>query len=155
MSEAAIRATIYSAINAVLNVGKVYDYERHATEWGDFLDLFKTTIEGTEQIRGWMIGYRGIITAERETFRPGSKSGISRTHRFNILGVMGIDDSLESEKTFAALAQTVCDALDNDDTLHGSLYLNATPAAMGFDPSPFAGILVHAAAINIDVIEAI
>ena len=120
MSESAIRTAIYNAVGGVPNVGKVYDYERHVNDWGAFLDLFKTTIGDTDQIRGWTVGYRGFPEAEYKQFRPQSKTGVKRVHRFQILGVMGIDDSEATEKTFAALAEDVCDALDGDSTLHGS-----------------------------------
>jgi len=149
MSEATIRTAIYNAINGVSSVGQVYDYERHATEWGDFLDLFKTNVGGTQQIRGWMIGYRGTPEVDGSRFKIPKR--ISRRHRFQILGVMGIDDSAASEKTFAILAEDVCDALDSDATLHG--FAAVSPASLGFDPSPFAGVLVHAAAITLEVTE--
>lgn len=155
MSESAIRTAIYNAVNGVTDVGLVYDYERYSNEWGDFLDFFKTTIDTTAQIRGWMVGYRGITEATYKRFTPASKTGVTRIHRFQILGVMGIDDSEASEKTFAALGEDVCDALDADATLHGSTYLGVSSAVMGFDPRPFAGVLVHAAAIVIDVTESI
>lgn len=155
MSESAIRSAIYNAVNGVSNVGLVYDYERHANDWGAFLDFFKTTIGGTDQIRGWMVGYRGIREAKPQTFVPG-KSGNERIHQFQILGVMGIDDSEATEKTFAALAEDVCDALDDAVALHAKgTFPNAAPVTMGFDPRPFAGILVHAVAIAIDVTESI
>jgi hypothetical protein len=152
MSEATIRTAIYNAVKDLNNVGMVYDYERHATEWDQFLDLFKTTIGATDQVRGWMIGYRGITEANQMTFNISVNAGTERVHRFNLLGIMGIDDAAESEKTFAALAEDVCDALDSDTTLH-STGVHATPAAMIFDPAPFSGILVHAARISIDVTE--
>ena len=155
MSEAAIRNTLKLALEAVTDIGIVHDYERHATTWDKFLELFKTEIGRKEQIRGWTIGYQGMPVAEREAFRAGSKTGISRTHRFQIMGIMGISDKDESEKTFAALAEDVCDALDDDDTLHSSTYIHTSPAVLAFDPSPFAGVLVHAAVISIDIIEAI
>ena len=151
MSQAAIRTAIYNAINGVASVGLVYDYERHATEWGDFLDLFKSTIGGTAQIRGWMVGYRGIQSVENSRFSGVGR--IARTHRFQVLGVMGIDDSEATEKTFAALAEDVADALDSDATVQG--FMHTAPASFGFDPSPFAGILVHAAAITIEITESI
>jgi hypothetical protein len=150
MSESSIRTAVYNAVNGVINAGKVYDYERHATEWSDFLDLFKTRISGTEQVRGWMIGYRGIPEEEGNRFNLGGKR-TSRTHRWQILGIMGVDDSAASEKTFAALAEDVCNALDSDATIHA--YAGVTPAIMIFDPSPFAGVLVHAASITFDVTE--
>ena len=152
MSESTIRTAIYNAVNGVSDVGLVYDYERHAKDWSAFLDLFKTTIGGTDQLRGWMVGYRGITEAQGDRFRPAAKR-VTRKHRFQVLGVMGIDDPEATEKTFAALAEDVCDALDSDATIHG--YLGSSPAILGFDPRPFAGVLVHAAAIVIDVTEAI
>ncbi len=152
MSQAAIRTAIYNAVNGVSNIGLVYDYERHTNDWSDFLDKFKTPVGGTDQIRGWMVGYRGITESQGNIFKPAAKR-VWRKHRFQVLGVMGIDDSEATEKTFAALAEDVCDALDSDTTIHG--YLGTSPATLGFDPRPFAGILVHAAAIVIDVTEAI
>jgi len=155
MSEATIRSAIYDVVNGVTHVGQVYDYERHSNDWTGFLDLFKVTISGDDMVRGWTIGYRGIQQARAQTFIPG-KAGNERVHRFQILGIMGIDDSEESEKTFAALAEDVCDALDNAATLHVKGYFpRAAPVILGFDPRPFAGVLVHAAAINIEVTEII
>lgn len=152
MSEAAIRTTIYNAINGVSNVGLVYDYQRHTNDWAEFENLFKTTIGNVDQVRGWMVGYRGIVQADNGRFGTIDKR-ITRRHRFQILGVMGIDDANESEKTFAALAEDVCDALDSSATIQ--TYMHVTLATMGFDPSPFAGVLVHAAAIVIEVTEVI
>ena len=155
MSESTIRTAIYNAVNGVGNVGKVYDYERYSNDWAEFLTLFKTTISGTVQIRGWMIGYRGIQESVPQTFIPG-KGGNQRIHRFQVLGVMGIDDDAASEKTFATLAESVCNALDSAAALHvKGTYPRATPVTMGFDPLPFAGVLVHAAAIVIEVAEVI
>jgi hypothetical protein len=138
-------------VRGVSDVGLVYDYERHATEWGDFLDLFKTTIGNTTQVRGWMIGYRGIQSSENITF--GVDKRVMRTHRFQIMGIMAIDDSASSEKTFAAMAEDVCDTLDSNATLQAFQFVS--PAVLGFDPSPFAGILVHAAAITLEVTESV
>jgi len=155
MSEATIRAAIYSAVSGVTDVGLVHDYERFANEWPAFLELFKTTISSTTQVRGWMVGYRGIPQSRKQTFVPG-KLGTERTHRFQVLGIMGINDSEESEKTFAALAEDVCDALDDDTTLHAKgTFPRAAEVTMAYDPRPFAGVLVHAALISIDVTEII
>ena len=152
MSEATIRTAIYDAVRGVSNVGMVYDYERHATTWDVFTDLFKTTIgAGVVQIRGWMIGYRGISEVEAIRLIKADKR-ITRTHTFQIAGIMGIDDSAASEKPFAALAEDVCDALDSDATVQA--FAAVSPARFVFDPSPFAGVLVHLAAITLEVTEA-
>lgn len=155
MSQESIRAAIFNVLDSISDIGKVHEYERHSTDWSGFLELFRVTIDDVDQVRGWMIGYRGISESKAQTFIPG-KSGNERTHRFMILGVMSIDDSKESEKTFAKLAEKVCDTLDEASSLHvvGG-FPNAQPTTLGFDPSPFAGVLVHAAAIVIDVVEII
>jgi len=151
MSEATIRAAIYNAVNGVSNVGKVYDYRRHSVDWSSFLDLFKTTISNTSQLRGWMVGYRGFPEVEATRLTKIDKR-ITRSHRFEVMGIMAIDDSAATEKTFAALAEDVCDALDSDATLQA--YMHVSPASLTFDPAPFAGVLVHAAMIVLDVTEA-
>jgi hypothetical protein len=154
MSESTIRTAIYYAINDVANVGVVHSYERHSTSWDEFLNLFKTKIGNQEQVRGWMIGYRGILEATQLTFNSTVNPGTQRVHRFRIMGFMAINDANESEKTFADIAEDICDALDADSTLH-SAGIHATPAAMSFDPRPFADVLIHAAIINIDVTEVV
>jgi hypothetical protein len=152
MSEATIRTAIYDAVKGVGGIGTVYNYERHATTWDDFLNLFKSGVSGSAQVRGWMIGYRGIVEASAERFSKASHR-TTRKHRFHIMGIMAINDEDESEKTFAALAEDVCDALESNATLQA--FAHISPAILGFDPSPFAGVLVHAAVINLEVTEVI
>ena len=152
MSVSAIRATLYSAVNGVTNVGKVYDYERWANEWDDFLTLFKTTISTVVQVRGWEITYRGFANQPPMDF---SGKHI-RAHRFHVVGYMGLDDSLSTEKTFANLAEDVADAIDANATLQGSTYYYV--ADVGIDehePRMFGGVLCHYALINVIVEEKI
>jgi hypothetical protein len=150
MSEAVIRAAIKTAVEGVSNVGKVHDYERWASEWPAFLELFKTTIAGAPQIRGWEIGYRGF-TAIRD---PQFARAVLRQHLFEIHGYLGLDDSAATEKTFAALAEDVADALDASATLHGSAYRDCTPAAIErAETRAFGGVLCHFAQLTIAVTE--
>ena len=150
MSEATVRAALKNAIDTVSNVGKTYDYERWAAEWGDFLALFKTTISGTAQIRGWEVAYRGN-DAQRD---PQFARQIIHAHAFQVRGYMRVDDSAASEKTFAALAESVQAAIDASVTIHSSTYLDATPATLqAFEPRSFGGVLCHYAQINITVTE--
>lgn len=152
MSEAAARTAIYNAVNGVTNIGLVYDYERFAADWGAFLDLFRTTIGTTPQIRGWEVAYRGFTHGEPLDF---SGQHI-RAHRFNVMGYMGVDDANSSEKTFAALAEDVADALDADGTLHSSTYYFVSDASIQiFEPRSFAGVLAHYAELQVTVEEVI
>lgn len=152
MSEATIREAIYEAIRDVSQAGIVHDYERHVTDWDSFLELFRSNVAGQSQVRGWMIGYRGMPIANQLTFNMAANAGTERTHRFRVIGIMAINDSDESEKTFAALAEDICDALDSDSALH-TARLNALPCTLAFDSRPFADVLVHGAIINVDVVE--
>ena len=150
MSISAIRATIYSAVNGVTDVGKVYDYERWANEWDDFLTLFKTTIGSTVQVRGWEVSYRGFANQPPMDF---SGQHI-RAHRFAVMGYMGLDDSKATEKTFANLAEDVADAIDADATLHGASYYYVIDVGIDeHEPRMFGGVLCHYALINVIVEE--
>lgn len=157
MTQATARTAVYNAVNGVTDVGQVYDYQRWAAEWGDFLSLFKTTISGTPQIRGWVVQYRGFsvetVGDEGLTIRTFGDAR-QRTHRFQVKGYMGVDDSAATEKTFSALAEAVANALDTDSTLHGSSFLDAGDAELTDVVNvPLGGTLCHYAEINFTVSE--
>ena len=151
MSEASIRTAIFNAVNGVSNIGKVYDYERWASEWNDFLDLFKTTIGSTTQIRGWEIGYRGFAPDEEAEVLAGAWV---RNHQFQIVGYLGLDDSAATEKTMSALAETVADTVEADSTLDGLSYDNIEIALL-FEPRTFGGVLCHYAELTVLIGEEI
>lgn len=149
MSEATIRAHLKSIVTAVANVGVVHDYDRWSNEWPDFLAHFKTAIGGVDQIRGWSIGYNGF-EAEDIEIDPNRL----RSHGFSIHGYLGLEDSLATEKTAAALAETVCNAFDDSTTLHnGATYYNTSPARLLFEPRMFGGVLCHYIEIRLTVTE--
>lgn len=150
MSESAIRTAIYNAVSGVSNVGVVYDYERWAAEWSAFLDLFKTTISGTNQLRGWEVCYRGFNPGDPREF-----AGIHlRTHAWQIRGYLALDDSAGTEKTMSALAETVANTLEDDATLAGLSFYDVE-AALVFEPRTFGGALCHYAEVTIEVAEVI
>jgi hypothetical protein len=137
-------------VNGVTNVGKVYDYERWANEWDDFLTFFKTTISTVDQVRGWEVVYRGFAHQPPMDF---SGKHI-RAHRFAVMGYMGLDDSEATEKTFAALAEAVADAIDADATIQASTYYYVEDVSIDeFEPRMFGGVLCHYALINVIVEE--
>ena len=148
MSESTIRTAIYDTVRVVSSVGKVYDYERWTVDWSDFLDLFKST---TGIILGWEVSYHGWEPPEPGAF--GDLPEGFRSHLFMVQGYMGLDDSEESEKTFAALVETIANALDDDTTLHGSTYYHCSMAAAPIEHRVFGGVLCHYAAIGITVTE--
>jgi hypothetical protein len=150
MSESAIRTAIYNAVDGVSNSGLVYDYERWAGDWSAFLDLFKTTISSTDQIRGWEVGYRGFEPDEPREF----SSVHLRRHRFLVTGVLGLDDSEGTEKTMSTLAETVADTIKDDATLKG-LAFHAIEPIMLFEPRSFGGVLCHYVEITVSIAEVV
>jgi hypothetical protein len=150
MSESAIRAAVYAAVNGVTNKGVCYDYERWANTWPAFLALFKTTISGTAQIRGWEVGYRGHASRRDPQFAR----QVIHDHRFIVQGYMGLDDSAATEKTFATLAEAVVAAIDASSTLHSGAYTLTGPASIdAHEPRMFSDTLCHYALISLTVSE--
>ena len=149
----AIRDDISAVLADVGDIGRVYDYQRWANTWDAFLDLFKAETKGNPVIRGWMIEYRGFpdeVTDPQLGVVPGV-----REHEFAILGYMGHDDATITDKDAANLAETVCNALDADATLHdGATWVYASPARVAvFELRKFSGVLAHHAEIGIKVTE--
>jgi len=114
MSESAIRAQILVILNAVTNIGKVYDYERWAADWTTFINLFKATIGAVDQIRGWEIGRRNAPQIDH------AYGVVYVPHQFVIRGFMSVNDASATEKTFNALIEAIQTAFRTKDTLNGT-----------------------------------
>lgn len=153
MTQATIRTRIKTVLDTVTNKGKTHDYLRWAVKQSDFETLFSTTISTVVQIRGWEIAYRGFRQEEPHIGRTADQY---RVHRFEIHGYLGLDDSTSTEKTFAALAESVCNALDADTTLNEeSMSLYRNPTQLIIDERLFAGVLCHHGQIDLEVAETI
>lgn len=152
MSEATIRGSIKTVLEAVSGIGTVRDYPRHVVNWDDFLGLFKTS---ADKIIGCMIEYQGFSLPldEREQMMLGETV---RAHSYKVIFLYGLDDSAATEKTAAALAETICNALDDSTTLHGASrsYANATPARLTvWNARVFGSALCHVGEIDFSVWE--
>lgn len=141
MAETTVRTAIYNALDGIANHGMIYDYTRWVADYTAFLTLFKTTIGGVDQIRGWMISL-AEINQEQNDFT----GAIWRTYTYRVNGYMGLDDSAATEKTFVALVETLVNAIDDDATLEAYLY--HPPANVLIDTWNFAGVLCHHAQIT-------
>lgn len=160
MTQATIRTAVYNAVNGVSDVGMVYNREKYSDDWLVFLSQFKTSIGGINQIRGWMIGFSGYATAPEKEFAgpPGgtTKAVIRRAHIFKAMGYQGYSDELDTERTFAALAESVVNALDADTTLHGGSFFSCSPASIDFYGTLLkADVFCNHAEITIVVTEAL
>jgi hypothetical protein len=150
-TEAQIRAGIIALVEGVSDVGVVHDYIRFTANWSDFLDFFKTTIDGQAQIRGWM------LTMERmpnQKMTGGSSALHRRLYHYRLRGYMGLDDSAETEKTFLAIALAIIQELEQYPLLNGVLS-NGTfedwPYIEFFEARTFGGAVCHHAEIAFTV----
>ncbi len=153
MSESAIRGQIYAVIGAIANIGMVYDYERWAADWVAFINFFKTTIGGVDQIRGWEISRRSA--AEKKIVIGVNISSHQKTHVFLIRGYMGVNDAAATEKTFNALIEAIGAAFRYNKKLNDTAmdhdYIQAE--TIGF--RMFGGALCHYAELSLTVYERI
>ena len=77
-----------------------------------------------------------------------------RVHTFVIHGYLGLDDSAATAKTFATLAEAVCNALDADATLNAdALSSSRIPCQLDVDHVLFYSKLCHHATIALAVAE--
>ena len=152
-----IRTDLYAVLttlDASSNIGVVHEYERWALHLSDILTLLRDPTDNA--VRSWMIAYKGF-TAKHHEYEDDYISGKAlsiRTHRFLIRGVRSLDDSEETEKTFQAVAQAVCEALDKKENLHNQdRYWGKTPPCSLdiFELRAFAGTLCHVAEISVEV----
>lgn len=146
MSEANIRAQIYAIVNGITDIGMVYDYERWDADWTTFINLFKTTISGTDQIRGWEISRRACPESLQ------TLGEVDRPQNYIIRGYMGLNDAAATEKTFNTLIEAIAAALRSNLTLnhvanlgHDYLQVERIEARM------FGGVLCHYAELGLIV----
>ena len=151
MSYATILAQIKTTLDTVANKGQTHDYMRWAIDESAFLDVAKTTISTVDQIRVWMIDYAGFASEDPYLSRA---IVTRRVHTFVIHGYLGLDDSTSTAKTFATLAEAVCDALDDDATLNAdALSSSRVPCQLDVDHVLFYSKLCHHATIALAVAE--
>ena len=151
MSESTIRAAIKDVLTGVENIGVVHDYERHAATWEKFLELFRVTIAGQAQIRGWEITRRQR-TAVQQTLGIGFAES-DRRHGYKIHGYMGLQDAQATEKTFQALIEAVCAAFAASGRLGGTHNQHDFVQVNIIEPRMFGGVLCHFCEMTLTVTE--
>lgn len=103
-----IRDAIEARIVTVSDYGVVHDYERYNANWSEYFGHFKSTIDSTAQIRGWVVTWNGIPDAQPDGQNFGN---IAEVYRFTVRGLQGLADSSATEKTFYSLVEQVKDAI--------------------------------------------
>jgi len=155
--EATIRAAIKTAIEAATNEGQVHDYERWMDDWAGLLTLFKSTIDGVDQIRGWTITLERMGQELIGMQGGGAADTVLVTYSYRIRGFMSVDDSEATEKTFVALALSLCEQLEAAAGLTGAVLEREEPvvAECRIDYAMLAGVLCHRAEIMINPQEVV
>lgn len=154
MSQASLRAQIVSVLNTVDDIGLVYDRSRYANTWDKYLDKFKTTIDGTPQIRAWQVTY-SALTANQAVL----KRQVDRQYTFTITGYLRVRDTdagdlfTPSETEFAALTEDVLNALDSDPVLHSAPNHLGYAGVTNFGYAQFGGVVCHIVEIDQPVRE--
>jgi hypothetical protein len=143
MSEATQRAAIASVLSGIPDVGVVHDYDRWAVDWGAFIALFKTTIGGKDQIRGWEIS-RISASEDRTSVRP---------HTYAIRGYMGLKDSQATEKTFNDLIEAIAAAFRASQDLGKAVLGHDFIQIAVIEPRMFGSVLCHYAELRLTVHE--
>lgn len=134
MSEATIREKIKTILSGVTNIGVVHDYRRSASSDAAFIELFRTTISGVDQIRGWMISRRSASEQQKTTAAP---------HQYEIDGYMGLQDAAATEKTFTLLIEAVRAAVRDDMTLFAAGFAHDALQVQTQEELMFGAVLCH------------
>ncbi len=148
MSVAAIRAQIKTILQGVTNIGQVHDYDRWEINWDDFLALFKSTVGGVAQIRGWTIH----VHSDGSSY-PGTNNVGQFEHLFLLRGYLGLNDSNATEKAFDDLVEAVVKAFMGNYPLNGSAMNAEPPQVTVKEVRQLSDVLAHYAEIQLRVKE--
>lgn len=136
-----IRTAIAGILSGVSGVGIVYEYERFASSWTDFLSLFKTT---AGKINGWS------ITRRRTPADWDVRRVADRAHAFVLRGVYGLKDADASELDFQDQVEAVVAAFAADRKLGNTVY-DCSPVSVDvFEPRVFGTVLCHYAELSLE-----
>jgi len=154
MTIATITTALKTQLETVTGIGRVYDYQRYANEWGDYLGLFKTTISGAGVIRGWTIAVESAqIDDAPYDDDPDAPLNLWR-YRYTVRGYIGVDDSAASEKTARTLAVDVVKAVrSKKENLANTVLTVTAPQIVAIAYQAFGGVLCHYVEISFEVWE--
>jgi hypothetical protein len=144
-----LRTAIAAVLDGIVGIGVVHDRERFVVDLARYLELFKTTIGGTTQIRGWM-----VLRESARLVEDGPFGEVHRRHLFVLFGVQGFADGSDTYGTFQALCDTVMAAFDDEADLGVS---GVTVGAVGpaslrsFKAEQFGSVLCHTAEIELPI----
>ncbi len=135
MGLADIREQIKTILSGVSGAGVVHDYDRWASTWEKFLDLFKD--EATGKINGW------TITRDKTPATTASTTHDSRVHHFRIRGYYGLKDEDASEIVFQQLIEDICASFRSKYKLNDTAENTEPVQVEAVDLRIFGNVLCH------------
>lgn len=147
MSLSAIRTKIKTKLEAISGVENVYDYKRFCADWATYKELFIKS----SKVNTWEIERRSFSRVGH----GGSGDVEDPTHLFIIRGFYSFYDTMETEKTFQDLVETICASFINDPTLGGTAKIVHIPIEGEFSMGKLGDILCHIVEIRISISDRI
>ncbi len=136
--------------NGITDYGTIHTHRRYSSDWSKFINHFKCTVKGKEQYRAWI-----VTIAEDSPIIPeiAMSDTVIRVWNFIVIGILGIEDSSGSEKTFWNMVESVIDVLDNASTIsHGEVPGSVGPvAARLYNMRMFGSVGCHYVEIHVPV----
>lgn len=144
-----LRAAIVAQLQAISDVGQVFDYERYAKDDAAFRELYAAG----ERVLGWHV--RRVARKESPDFNE-----VLTT--WEIRGFMALQDAEASELFFDDLIDRIGDAWRANPTMDRAVLYpkdgaEVVPELVDSGPALFAGVLCHGARLRLvtrHVIEA-
>ena len=144
-----LRTAIATVLEGITDIGLVHNRERFVVDPAAYLDMFKTTVGGTVQIRAWLILRERVDTVTDTAF------GEDRDrHLFVLAGFLGFQDSADTYGALQALCDSVRAAFSNQTTLgvSGVMVRAVGPCTLRtFDVGQFGSVLCHRAEIELPI----
>lgn len=144
-----LRTGIKAILDGITDIGTTHNRERFVVDPSAYLDMFKTTIGGTVQIRAWLILRESVTPIEDRAFGEDR-----RRHLFVLRGYLGFQDSTDTYGTMQALCDTIMATFDNLTTLSvgGVIVRQIGPCTMrSFETGQFGSVLAHVAEIEVPI----
>lgn len=140
-----IRLAMAGILDAIPNIGMVYDHYKYSSDWSKFLDQFTISIGGNRQVRGWWLSIPTISVPQSQYQTFGSDGDVD-TYNWPLRGVMTFSDANGSETEFEDLIHLVRNTLRHQLTL--GLPSEIVPGAINvvvplIDIRSFGSYLVH------------
>jgi hypothetical protein len=141
-----LNAALVSQIDAVSGVENVYGYTRYIADWSGYLGLFRR--DGGD-INGWWVTLANpSITTAADVFGANLW-----TYHWLITGIMGVQDSANSEAVILAQAEAILATLHDETTLGvvGVTVGDLFPQLRVVEHRQFGSTLAHYCEITLDV----